>query len=131
MSEAVTIPEPVIEQERWPEPPRLLVEWSSPWEEFKTAIRPALKKSPKALVFLAQAVNFVTHVCSASRKTSRFASVTTSILFCQEGPRRQAQLAHGSGSRIHRFSSFSKAATDASTSSNAGGGPMIMPAIRA
>ncbi len=35
--------------ERWPEPPRLLVEWSSPWEEFKTALRPALSKSPKAL----------------------------------------------------------------------------------
>ena len=38
-----------MEQEHWPEPPRLLVEWSSPWEEFKTAIRPALKKSTKAL----------------------------------------------------------------------------------
>ena len=49
MSEAVTISEPLVEQERWPEPPRLLVEWSSPWEEFKTAIRPALKKSTKAL----------------------------------------------------------------------------------
>ena len=34
--------------DQWP-PPRLLVEWSSPWEEFKTAIRPALSKSPKAL----------------------------------------------------------------------------------
>ncbi len=35
--------------EQWPEPPRLLVEWSSPWEEFKTALAPALSKSPKAL----------------------------------------------------------------------------------
>jgi len=34
---------------RWPDPPRLLVEWSSPWEEFKTAIRPALRRSTKAL----------------------------------------------------------------------------------
>ncbi len=33
----------------WPDPPRFLVEWSSPWEEFKTAIRPALKRSTKAL----------------------------------------------------------------------------------
>jgi len=49
VSQVVIIPEPVRQQERWPEPPRLLVEWSSPWEEFKTAIRPALKKSPKAL----------------------------------------------------------------------------------
>ena len=29
--------------------PRLLVEWSSPWEEFKTALRPALARSPEAL----------------------------------------------------------------------------------
>src|ERR1700739_2769785 len=29
--------------------PRLLVEWSSPWEEFKTALAPALSRSPKAL----------------------------------------------------------------------------------
>lgn len=28
---------------------KLLVEWSSPWEEFKTAIRPAFVRSPKAL----------------------------------------------------------------------------------
>jgi hypothetical protein len=33
----------------WPDPPRLLVEWSSPWEEFKTALRPALGRAPKAL----------------------------------------------------------------------------------
>ena len=33
----------------WPEPPRLLVEWSSPWEEFKTAFGPALTRAPKAL----------------------------------------------------------------------------------
>jgi len=35
--------------EQWPEPPRLLVQWSSPWEEFKTAFRPALARPPKAL----------------------------------------------------------------------------------
>jgi hypothetical protein len=35
--------------EQWPEPPRLLVEWSSPWEEFKTALSPALSRSPKPL----------------------------------------------------------------------------------
>jgi len=29
--------------------PKLLVEWSSPWEEFVTAIRPALRRSPKRL----------------------------------------------------------------------------------
>jgi hypothetical protein len=29
--------------------PRLLVEWSSPWQEFVTAIRPALRRSPKRL----------------------------------------------------------------------------------
>ena len=33
----------------WPEPPRLLVEWSSPWEEFRSAVRPALSRSPKRL----------------------------------------------------------------------------------
>jgi hypothetical protein len=46
MNTLETIPQ-VAEQ--WPEPPRLLVEWSSPWEEFKTAIRPALRKPPKRL----------------------------------------------------------------------------------
>jgi hypothetical protein len=29
--------------------PQLLVQWSSPWEEFRTAIRPALQRSPKRL----------------------------------------------------------------------------------
>lgn len=46
MSTLETIP-PQVEQ--WPEPPRFLVEWSSPWEEFKTAVRPALTRSPKRL----------------------------------------------------------------------------------
>jgi hypothetical protein len=46
MSEVVDIPEVATQ---WPEPPRLLVEWSSPWEEFKSALRPALARSPKAL----------------------------------------------------------------------------------
>jgi hypothetical protein len=32
-----------------PEPPRLLIEWSSPWEEFLSAIGPALDRSPKRL----------------------------------------------------------------------------------
>jgi len=46
MSTVETIPEMV---EQWPDPPRLLVEWSSPWEEFKTAIAPALRRPPKRL----------------------------------------------------------------------------------
>ncbi|MFY9562490.1 MAG: hypothetical protein WAQ52_19835 [Terriglobales bacterium] len=46
MSTVETIPQTV---DQWPEPPRLLVEWSSPWEEFKSAIRPALSKPPKRL----------------------------------------------------------------------------------
>ena len=31
------------------EAPKLLIEWSSPWQEFRTAIRPALQRSPEAL----------------------------------------------------------------------------------
>jgi hypothetical protein len=46
MLEVATIPERAIQ---WPEPPRLLVEWSSPWEEFKSALRPALARPPRAL----------------------------------------------------------------------------------
>src|SRR6202795_863240 len=46
MNNVETIPETITQ---WPEPPRLLVEWSSPWEEFKSAVRPALARSPKAL----------------------------------------------------------------------------------
>jgi hypothetical protein len=46
MPEVATIPGVAT---RWPEPPRLLVEWSSPWEEFKSALRPALVRPPKAL----------------------------------------------------------------------------------
>ena len=46
MNPVDTMPE-VVDQ--WPEPPRLLVEWSSPWEEFKTALAPALSRAPKAL----------------------------------------------------------------------------------
>jgi len=53
MSEVATIPESNIIDRRpndqWPEPPRLLVEWSSRWEEFKSAFGPALTRSPKAL----------------------------------------------------------------------------------
>ena len=45
MNPVDTIPE-VIDQ--WPEL-RLLVEWSSPWQEFKTALAPALSKPPKRL----------------------------------------------------------------------------------
>jgi hypothetical protein len=41
-----TIPEHVTQ---WLEPPRLLVEWSSPWQEFKSAFGPALSRSPKRL----------------------------------------------------------------------------------
>ncbi len=46
MTDLDIIPEPATQ---WPEPPRFLVEWSSPWEEFKTAFRPALARSPKPL----------------------------------------------------------------------------------
>lgn len=46
MSEVVAIPDVATQ---WPEPPHLLVEWSSPWEEFKSALRPALRRPPKAL----------------------------------------------------------------------------------
>src|ERR1035441_6344968 len=46
MAEVATIPESATQ---WPEPPRLLVEWSSRWEEFKSAFRPALTRSPKRL----------------------------------------------------------------------------------
>lgn len=46
MTDVETIPERAAQ---WPEPPRLLVEWSSPWEEFKTAFRPAIARPPKAL----------------------------------------------------------------------------------
>src|ERR1700687_4134648 len=53
MSEVATIPESNIidhrPKDQWPEPPRLLVEWSSPWKEFKSALRPALTRPPKAL----------------------------------------------------------------------------------
>jgi hypothetical protein len=45
MPELETIPETVAE---WPEP-HLLVEWSSRWEEFKSALRPALARAPRAL----------------------------------------------------------------------------------
>ncbi len=37
-----------VSNDLWPEP-RLLIEWPSPWQEFKTAIRPAMKRAPKAL----------------------------------------------------------------------------------
>ena len=46
MSSVETIPEsiaPLLE------PPRLLVEWSSPWYEFTSSLRPALSRSPKRL----------------------------------------------------------------------------------
>ncbi len=46
MNNVDTIPESVTQ---WPQPPRLLVEWSSPWEEFKSALRPALARPPKRL----------------------------------------------------------------------------------
>ena len=34
--------------------PKLLIEWSSPWEEFVSAIRPALGRSPQPLAGEAQ-----------------------------------------------------------------------------
>ncbi|MGB8012151.1 MAG: hypothetical protein WCF68_11090, partial [Terriglobales bacterium] len=47
MIEVDTTPEVV--PAKWPEPPRLLVEWSSRWEEFKSAFGPALSRPPKRL----------------------------------------------------------------------------------
>jgi hypothetical protein len=51
MSEVDAIPEvadrPI--NDLWPEPPHLLVEWSSRWEEFKSAFRPAFTRPPKRL----------------------------------------------------------------------------------
>jgi hypothetical protein len=49
MSVVITTPEVAPITEQWPDPPRLLVEWSSPWDEFKSALRPALARPPKAL----------------------------------------------------------------------------------
>jgi hypothetical protein len=55
MPEVATIPDsadPLSKAQptdQWPEPPRLLVEWSSRWEEFKSSIVPAFRRSPKAL----------------------------------------------------------------------------------
>jgi hypothetical protein len=50
MNDVVTIPVDSLESPaRWPEPPRLLVEWSSRWEEFKSALGPAMVRAPKAL----------------------------------------------------------------------------------
>jgi hypothetical protein len=46
MDNVDTIPESVTE---WTEPPRLLVAWSSPWREFKSALVPALTRPPKRL----------------------------------------------------------------------------------
>src|SRR5208282_3829571 len=46
MPEVDTIPENLTQ---WPEPPRLLVEWSSRWEEFKSALQPALARPPRRL----------------------------------------------------------------------------------
>lgn len=46
MTDLDIIPE---SETQWLDPPRLLVEWSSPWQEFKTAFRPALARSPKPL----------------------------------------------------------------------------------
>ena len=46
MPEVDTIPESVTQ---WSEAPRLLVEWSSRWEEFKSAFRPALTRAPRRL----------------------------------------------------------------------------------
>ena len=47
MTEVDTIPESLTQQQF--EPPRLLVEWSSRWEEFKSAFGPAFTRSPKRL----------------------------------------------------------------------------------
>jgi hypothetical protein len=53
MPEVATIPESNMIDRRpndlWPAPPHLLVEWSSRWEEFKSAFRPAFTRPPKRL----------------------------------------------------------------------------------
>ncbi len=51
MPEVAAIPDQTDRQptDQLPEPPRLLVEWSSPWEEFKSAVRPAFTRPPKRL----------------------------------------------------------------------------------
>ncbi len=50
MPEVASIPEvDRTTNDQWPEPPHLLVEWSSRWEEFKSAFRPALTRPPKRL----------------------------------------------------------------------------------
>jgi hypothetical protein len=56
MSEVATIPEvpdrPPNDrrpEDLWLEPPHLLVEWSSRWDEFKSALRPAFTRPPKRL----------------------------------------------------------------------------------
>src|SRR6202451_4317575 len=46
MNDLDTIPESAPQS---PDGPRLLVEWSSRWEDFKSALGPALTRSPKAL----------------------------------------------------------------------------------
>ena len=46
MPDVEIISEPITE---WLEPPRLLVEWSSRWEEFQSALPYALARSPKRL----------------------------------------------------------------------------------
>ena len=50
LNDVITIPVEGLESaSRWPEPPRLLVEWSSRWDEFKSALGPAMVRAPKAL----------------------------------------------------------------------------------
>ncbi len=49
MPEIEAIPESAHEATEGLEPPHLLVEWPSPWLEFKTALRPALRRAPLAL----------------------------------------------------------------------------------
>ena len=51
MSNVDAIPESIDQrpEDQWPEPPHFLVEWSSRWDEFKSAFRPALTRPPKAL----------------------------------------------------------------------------------
>src|SRR5208283_4855447 len=46
MNDLETIPETVTQ---WPDPPRLLVEWSSRWDEFKSAFGPAFTRAPRRL----------------------------------------------------------------------------------
>ena len=75
MTELDTIPESAV---RWPEPPRLLIEWSSPWQEFKSAFRPALTRAPKRSPEKLPSASFPIAACSAPGCSSACCSLPSS-----------------------------------------------------